>query len=56
MTTPVVVELYQPKGVAVVEAVDVVIVDIDHLRVLVENNKAGTKCVLHSEATSEADQ
>ena len=53
---PVVVELHQPQGVAVVEAVDVAIVDIDHLRVLVESNEAGAECVLHSEAASEADQ
>ena len=56
MATPVVVELHQPQGVAVVEAVEVVVVDVDHLRVLVESNKAGAKCVLYSEAASDADQ
>ena len=56
VATPVVVELHQPQRVAVVEAVDVVIVDVDHLRVLVESNIAGAQCILYSEAASEANQ
>ena len=56
VATPVVVELYQPQGVAVVEVVDVVIVDVDHLRVLVESNKAWAQCVLYCEAASEANK
>ena len=56
VTTPVVVELDQPQGVAVVEVVDVAIVDVDHLRVLVQSNKARAQCVFYSEAASEAYQ
>ena len=53
---PVVVELHQPQGVAVVEAVDVAIVDIDPLRVLVESNKAGAERVLNSEAGGQGEE
>ena len=53
MTTPVIVELNQPQGVAVVEVVHVVIVDVDHIRVLIQSDKAGAECVLHPEATGE---
>ena len=56
MAAPVVVELDQPQRVAVVEAVDVVVVDVDHLRVLVESNEAGAQCILYYEAASEREQ
>ena len=56
MATPVVVKLDQPQCVAVVKAVDVVVVDADDLRVLVKSDKAGAECVLYSEAAGESEE
>ena len=56
VATPVVVELDQPQCVAVVKAVDVVVVDADDLRVLVESNKAGAERVLNSEAGGQGEE
>ena len=50
MATPMVVKLDQPESVAVVEIVHVVVVDVDHLRVVVETDGGWAEGVLHSEA------
>lgn len=51
-----IVELDQPESFAVVETVHGVVVDVDHLRVVVERDEAGTLSVLHPEGGGETGE